>query len=69
MQVTVSRVPRPNVPQTLELGPTATVADIVGLIGAHPDQVIVIRDESPVPLDAPVADKDVLRVVNVFSGG
>lgn len=69
MQVTVSRVPRPNVAQILDVASAATVGDVVRQVGAHPDQVIVIRGETPVPLDARVADRDVLRIVNVFSGG
>lgn len=67
--MTVSRVPRPNVIQSLDVPQESTVADVVRKMGAHPDQVIVIRDERPLPIDAAVREGDVLRVVNVFSGG
>jgi sulfur carrier protein ThiS len=69
VQVTVARVPRPNVAQSFEVQEGASVADVVRKVGAHPDQVIVIRGEQPMPLDALVREGDVLRVVNVFSGG
>jgi sulfur carrier protein ThiS len=69
VQVTVARVPRPNVSQRLEIRSDAKVADVVRQVGAHPDQVIVLRDEQPIPLDAGLNEGDVLRVVNVFSGG
>lgn len=69
MQVTVARVPRPNVAQNFEVPAGASVADVVRHVGAHPDQVIVIRDEQPIPLDASVREGDVLRLINVFSGG
>ena len=69
MQVTVARVPRPNVAQSFEMPSDAKVADVIRKVGAHPDQVIVIRNEQPIPLDAAVNEGDVLRVVNVFSGG
>lgn len=69
VKVTVARVPRPNVSQTLDVPSGTEVGDIVRQVGAHPDAVIVIREERPLPLDAPVRDGDVLRVVNVFSGG
>ena len=69
MQVTVARVPRPNVSQSIDMPAGATISDVVKKVGAHPDQVIVIRDERPLPLDASVREGDVLRVVNVFSGG
>ncbi len=69
MQVTVARAPRPNVAQAIDVPVGASVADVVRKVGAHPDQVIVIRNEQPIPLDACVHEGDVLRLVNVFSGG
>lgn len=69
MQVTVARVPRPNVAQSFEVPAGAKVSDVLRKVGAHPDQVIVVRNEQPLPVDAPVNEGDVLRVVNVFSGG
>jgi sulfur carrier protein ThiS len=69
VKVTVARVPRPNVSEALDVPEAATVAEVVRRVGAHPDQVIVIRDETPIPLDASVREGDVLRLVNVFSGG
>lgn len=69
VKVTVARVPRPNVAQSIEVPSGASIADVVRQVGAHPDQVIVIRNELPVPLDAAANEGDLLRLVNVFSGG
>ena len=69
MRITVARVPRPNVVQTVDVPEASTAGEVVRLVGAHPDQVVVIRGETPLPLDAPICEHDVLRIVNVFSGG
>lgn len=69
MQVTVARVPRPNVAQAFDVPESATVESVLRLVGAKPDAVIVLRGETPIPLDARLESGDVLRVVNVFSGG
>jgi sulfur carrier protein ThiS len=69
MQVTVHRVPRPNVAAPIEVPVGACVLDVLRRVGAPPDAVIVLRDGTPLPLDATVEANDQLRVVNVFSGG
>lgn len=69
MQVQVTRVPRPNAAQEVTLDEGATVAMLLRRLEIPPDAVIVIRHDRPVPLDAPLGDRDALRIVNVFSGG
>lgn len=69
MQVHVTRVPRPNTTQPVEVREGATVAEVLRRIQVPVDAVVVIRGETPIPADAPVSEGDRLRVVNVFSGG
>ena len=69
MQVIVCRVPRPNVAAPVDVPAGANVLDVLRRMGTPPDAVIVLRDGTPLPLDAPVEANDELRIVNVFSGG
>ena len=69
MQVVVCRVPRPNVAAPVDVPAGARVSDVLRTIGTPPDAVVVLRDGTPLPLDAVVEADDELRVVNVFSGG
>lgn len=69
MRITVARVPRPNVAQDFDVPETATVEAVLRLVGAKPDAVIVLREETPIPLDARLESGDALRIVSVFSGG
>jgi len=38
-------------------------------LGLNPDEVIILRDDVPVPLDDPLHDGDALRILVVVSGG
>ncbi len=69
MQVQVVRVPRPNVEQPVTVDAGARVADVLRALKIPPDAVIVMRDDAPLPLDAPVEDGTRYRVITVFSGG
>lgn len=69
MQVVVSRVPRPNVATPIDLPDGASVMEALKRLGVAPDAVVVLRQGTPLPLDAGLEAGDELRVVNVFSGG
>lgn len=69
MRVQVTRLPRPNVAQDVEVEAGTRLMGLLGQLAIPPDAVVVIRQERPIPLDAPLAEGDELRVVNVFSGG
>lgn len=69
MLVTVSRLPRPNVEETVTLDGDATVQAVLRRLTIPLDAVIVLRGDHPLPSDAPVADGDRLKVISVFSGG
>lgn len=69
MLVYVTRVPRPNVEERLELAGAATVIHVLRRLQAPPDSVVVLRGDAPLPVDAALSDGDRIRVVGVFSGG
>lgn len=69
MLIHVARIPRPNVEEPVTVPEAATVATVLRLLKIPPDAVLVVRGEDPVPLDAPVAEGERLKIVTVFSGG
>lgn len=69
MRVEVTRAPRPNVTQSIEVPSGATVGDVLRHLCIPPDAVLVVLGDEPVPLDLPVGEGERLRVVTVFSGG
>jgi sulfur carrier protein ThiS len=69
MDVVIARLPRPNVPQRVQIPAGATVLDALRRLGTPPDAVVVLREGTPIPLDATLHEGDDLRVFNVFSGG
>ena len=38
-------------------------------LSLNPDEVILLRDDAPIPLDDPLHDGDALRILVVVSGG
>jgi sulfur carrier protein ThiS len=69
VRVHVARVPRPNVEEALEVRDGATVQEVLRAMRVPPDAVVVLREDRPLPVDAPVRDGERLRVLTVFSGG
>ena len=65
----MSRIPRPNVDEPVTVRDGSTVQDVLRAIQVPPDAVIVMRDDAPLPVDAPVRDGERLRVLTVVSGG
>jgi len=68
MRVVAELIPR-RVEQTLDLHPGATGIDLLQSLGLAPDAHLLVRDDTPVPLDAMLEDGQRLRVIAVVSGG
>lgn len=68
MQIVAELVPR-RVERTVELRTGATGLDLLRSLGLPPDAHLLIRDDTPVPLDAPLQEGERIRVVGVVSGG
>lgn len=70
MKVSVRFVPRGDPPlRTLDLPSGATCADLLKKLDTHPDLVLTVRGETPIPLDAALRDGDEIKLVHVVSGG
>jgi sulfur carrier protein ThiS len=68
MKVTIRFVPQ-NTTKELILEKGSTVTDLLHLLHRRPDTVIVLKNKTPVPEDAIIADDSDLSVVQVASGG
>jgi sulfur carrier protein ThiS len=68
MKVTIRFVPQ-NTTKELILEKGSTVTDLLHLLHRRPDTVIVLKNKTPVPEDAIIADDQELSVVQVASGG
>lgn len=58
-----------NKHKTIELKDNALALDLLKIIGLTPDEVIVIRENSPIPIDEKLKDKDEIKIIRVASGG
>lgn len=53
---------------TIERDPV-TAMDLLDQLDVTPDSVLVVRGDTPIPLDAHLHDGDDLRIVHTVSGG
>lgn len=53
----------------LDLSEGATSEDIVKALCLHPDAHLIVRDNSPIPIDEPLREGDHIRLIRVASGG
>jgi len=54
---------------TAELGPGATGMDLLRTLKLAPDAHLLVRGDTPIPLDDRLTDGERLRVIAVVSGG
>jgi sulfur carrier protein ThiS len=69
LKVTVHILPTRKETKRLTLDEGATVDAAIRKLGLYPDQWIPLRDDVPLPLDEPLKDGDVLKLIAVVSGG
>jgi len=55
--------------ESIELPEAATGFDLLRSLGLAPDAHLVVRGDSPIPLDEPLIDAEHLRILSVVSGG
>ena len=68
MRVEVELFPQRRV-TAAELPAGSTGLDLVRSLGLSPDVHIIVRGETPIPIDEVLAEGDRLRVIAVISGG
>lgn len=69
MEVTVELQAEERGTRTVEVPEEATAADVVEALSYHPEAHVVIREGTPLPLDAPIEDGDEVTVLRIVSGG
>jgi sulfur carrier protein ThiS len=69
MRVRVTRFPRPNVEEAIDVDAGSTAEAVVRRLGLHPEAVLVVRENSSIPLDCELSDGDQIKVIHVVSGG
>ncbi|MEM2901053.1 MAG: MoaD/ThiS family protein [Thermoplasmata archaeon] len=53
----------------IKIEENTTVLKILDLLNLPPDIVVVMKNNSPIPVDSIIDDKDKLKIVRVVSGG
>ncbi len=66
IELTVEMNRKQNV---LQLPEGSTVEQLLDSLGLYPDAHIVVRGKVPIPIDSPVIENDLLRILKVASGG
>lgn len=55
--------------ENVELEAGATGLDLLQRLGLAPDAHLILRGDLPIPVDEPLVDGDVVRILAVVSGG
>ena len=69
MKVTIHLLPTRKEKKVVELDKGASVEQAIRALGLIPDAWIPVRGNLPLPLDEPLKDGDVLKLISVISGG
>ncbi len=68
MRVQADLVQRHRV-EEVELGSGATGMDLLKRLDLSPDAHLLLRGDLPIPVDEPLKDGEVVRILAVISGG
>jgi len=55
--------------KNIKIEEKTTLLKILDLLNLPPDIVVIMKNNSPIPLDSIIEDKDKLKIVRVVSGG
>lgn len=55
--------------EELDLPAGATGLDLLERLGLSPDAHVLLREDLPIPVDAPLVEGERLNIVSVVSGG
>ena len=68
MKIKITMQPS-NIKKDVEINKDLTVFDLLKKIQVKPDTVIVLKNNTPVPVDDILSDAKELRIIQVASGG
>ena len=63
------KISRTNENKEIQLEKGSTVIDVLNELKIKPDNVVVISNKIPIPIDEYLKDKQQLTIIQVFSGG
>jgi len=66
VKVKISRI---NDEKEIQLEKGSTVLDLLNKLKIKPDTVVVMSNNTPVPIDNDLKDKQEITIIQVFSGG
>ena len=69
MKVRVEFRPARQAARDVELAASATVADLLQLVGQSGDSTLVVRGADPIVESEPLLDGESLMLLSAFSGG
>ena len=68
MKIKITMIPS-NIKKDVEIHKDSTVFDLLKKIQVKPDTVIVLKNNTPIPVDVILSDAKELQVIQVASGG
>jgi sulfur carrier protein ThiS len=68
MKITVEFIPSKETKE-VELEEGATGMSLVENLDLTPDSIIIARSRTPIPIDEPLKDGEILTLISVVSGG
>jgi sulfur carrier protein ThiS len=68
MKIKIKLIPQ-NTSQEVELKKGSTVTDLLRILHRRPDDVIVLKNKTPLPVDDILYDDQELSILQVASGG
>ncbi|MFO7676826.1 MAG: MoaD/ThiS family protein [Thermoplasmatota archaeon] len=68
MKITIKILPK-NLTQSVEIKSGATIYDIIKKLDLYPDNIIILKNNTPVPVDDTLDNGQELTIIQVASGG
>ena len=63
------KISRTNDEKEIQMKKRSTVLDLLNKLIIKPDNVVVLSNKIPVPVDDELKDKQEITIIQVFSGG
>jgi sulfur carrier protein ThiS len=68
LKISITILPK-NISQNVEIKSGETMAELIKKLNFLPDNIIILRDNTPVPVDDVITDDKELTIIEVASGG
>ena len=63
------KISRTKDEKEIQIEKGSTVLDLLKILKFKPDNVVVMSDKTPIPIDDTLKDKQEITIIQVFSGG